>query len=867
MQKKLFIFITGKDAVFELRSELKSVEDIAKRVSIDATSIQSKLMDIESKSEGERILMIEKLRENLALLVDDMADELTKMAIKLNPNRSSEEIESSAQKLKDRKSKSRSLSDSSDIDSDQSTSQRILRKVKRRRKITKSQAERSSTSTDLSSNSEDVVDKGTLNVKDEPFVISQNIDDLMNGASNESIRKQTDFLGFGNDDDNDDDGFEIGIKTEFNDTLSSQLPTSPKNASQSNSSPNDKYADIDENSQIINNKGVEREKKQPTENSAIGSMEVNAEHSSSLASVSDNNDDDVEESDEDIRRYLKIKISINLHSFIKYFRAIFRLLDFKSIESKRIASTAAAAKLNGIVEPKKPEPKKKPPKEDGLEKILADSLDTEQMGGDSDEEKEDGEEYTEEHFLKEQNEQYKEQLLLTSDSELGSESDERMNGNFFIFQKSFSLESKILLRISSIFTGKGSDFDFDEDSNSNESLVGKFLADELNESDQNVSNETNKEKKSKENKIVSDSKKEVKSKTKESSPNENEDENIDRFDEDLDESEFEFDESESGSVSEAPRKSKSTIGKNVFSNIEKEKHIVIPSDGDDASGNELKKKPTSDKRKSDADSSEKDSDILDTTMFKSNKKDYTHNQLSKKLVQANRNKQSTSRISPECISVSSDDFEIECTSVEKKTSSNNNNNNDDDEVEEKEKRGQRKLLRHDQLADDTKLAQREESDRIKRLDKKNERLSQFMESQRKSQSQSQERIDPNAVILDVDTKKDEKIFVHSEITKHLKPHQVEGIKFMYDCCYGSVDSLEKYPGSGCILAHCMGLGKTLQLITLLHTVICYPQLKTDKVIVICPKSTVMNWKEEIERWLGNIKNTRRLKLFHFPEQS
>lgn len=90
--------------------------------------------------------------------------------------------------------------------------------------------------------------------------------------------------------------------------------------------------------------------------------------------------------------------------------------------------------MNGIVEPKKPEPKKKPQKEDGLEKILADSLDTEQMGGDSNEEKVDREEYTEEHFLKEQNEQYKEQLLQTSDSELGSDS-ERLNGNYFFSQR------------------------------------------------------------------------------------------------------------------------------------------------------------------------------------------------------------------------------------------------------------------------------------------------------------------------------------------------------------------------------------------------------------------------------------------------
>lgn len=312
--------------------------------------------------------------------------------------------------------------------------------------------------------------------------------------------------------------------------------------------------------------------------------------------------------------------------------------------------------------------------------------------------------------------------------------------------------------------------------------------------------------------------------------------------------------SDVGSAKEKPRKAQSTVGKNLFSNVVKEHRILIPSD-DEMSGNESMTL-SSGKPKTEAAVAES----IDTSMFKSDKKNSTPLQVSR-ILQSNRAKQSTSRLTPECISVSSDDdFEIEATSVEKK------GGNDDEEVES-EKRVKRKLLRHDQLADDTKLAQREESDRIKRLDKKNERLSQFIESQRSSQEESQLQVDPNEVLLDFDTKKDERILVHREITKHLKPHQVEGIKFMYDCCYGSVDNLEKFPGSGCILAHCMGLGKTLQLITLLHTVISYPQLKTDKVLVICPKSTVMNWKEEIERWLRPIKSSREIKLFHFPEQS
>lgn len=407
-------------------------------------------------------------------------------------------------------------------------------------------------------------------------------------------------------------------------------------------------------------------------------------------------------------------------------------------------------------------------------------------------------------------------------------------------------------------SGKGSDLDSEDSGRSDVSLLGKFLASESRSSDGNSPVETKKKEKPVEK--PTDPTKKLEQKTKESSQKKNDVEDVQMDDDELDiDSDIEFDVSESGSASllEAPRKSKSTVGKNVFASIEKEKHILIPSDDEDISDSETKKKSSN--KKIEADSSEKD-ETLDTTMFKSSKKDFTPNQLSR-ILQTNRTKQSTSRLTPECISVSSDDdFEIDTTTNEKK------NGNDDDD-EEKEKRGKRKLLRPDQLADDTKHAQKEESDRIKRLDKKNERLTQFVESHRVSQNDSESQDDPNEVLLDIDSKKDKKIFVHPEITKHLKKHQVEGIKFMYDCCYGSVDNLDKFPGSGCILAHCMGLGKTLQLITLLHTVICYPQLKTDKVLVICPKSTVMNWKEEIERWLGSIKNNRRLKLFHFPEQS
>lgn len=88
--------------------------------------------------------------------------------------------------------------------------------------------------------------------------------------------------------------------------------------------------------------------------------------------------------------------------------------------------------------------------------------------------------------------------------------------------------------------------------------------------------------------------------------------------------------------------------------------------------------------------------------------------------------------------------------------------------------------------------------------------------------------------------------------------------FRYDTCYGSIGDSVKTE-SGCILAHCMGLGKTLQLITLVHTLIMNKELNTKRVIVICPKSTIMNWCEEFQKWLKNIKSND-LKVWFFEDQ-
>ncbi|XP_060534164.1 DNA repair and recombination protein RAD54-like [Cylas formicarius] len=102
-------------------------------------------------------------------------------------------------------------------------------------------------------------------------------------------------------------------------------------------------------------------------------------------------------------------------------------------------------------------------------------------------------------------------------------------------------------------------------------------------------------------------------------------------------------------------------------------------------------------------------------------------------------------------------------------------------------------------------------------------------------------------------KSDKNILVHVVVDPALgnilRPHQREGVKFMYDCVTG-VQIPDSY---GCIMADEMGLGKTLQCITLLWTLVRQgPEAKPliTKGIIVCPSSLVKNWFNEINKWLN-----------------
>ncbi|EGF78881.1 hypothetical protein BATDEDRAFT_12619, partial [Batrachochytrium dendrobatidis JAM81] len=84
----------------------------------------------------------------------------------------------------------------------------------------------------------------------------------------------------------------------------------------------------------------------------------------------------------------------------------------------------------------------------------------------------------------------------------------------------------------------------------------------------------------------------------------------------------------------------------------------------------------------------------------------------------------------------------------------------------------------------------------------------------------------------------------------LRPHQIEGVQFLYNCTTG-----EQVAGAfGCIMADEMGLGKTLQCIALLWTLLRQSPIPgkpwIEKAIIACPSSLVKNWANELKKWLG-----------------
>uniref|UniRef100_A0A7M4FW81 Transcriptional regulator ATRX n=1 Tax=Crocodylus porosus TaxID=8502 RepID=A0A7M4FW81_CROPO len=183
--------------------------------------------------------------------------------------------------------------------------------------------------------------------------------------------------------------------------------------------------------------------------------------------------------------------------------------------------------------------------------------------------------------------------------------------------------------------------------------------------------------------------------------------------------------------------------------------------------------------------------------------------------------------------------------------------NDDSKSPGKGRKKIRKIIKDDKLRTETQNALKEEEERRKRIaerEREREKLREVYASPLKCPITTK-------LVLDEDEEtKEPLVQVNRHIVTKLKPHQVDGVQFMWDCCCESVKKTKTSPGSGCILAHCMGLGKTLQVVSFLHTVLLCDKLDFSTALVVCPLNTALNWLNEFEKWQDGLEDDEKLEV-------
>jgi len=233
------------------------------------------------------------------------------------------------------------------------------------------------------------------------------------------------------------------------------------------------------------------------------------------------------------------------------------------------------------------------------------------------------------------------------------------------------------------------------------------------------------------------------------------------------------------------------------------------------------------------------------------------------------------------------DFEEVVQSAKKRKIRNKKNLDDDEdsEIESNKKKSKikedavetrrriRKIIDDSKLKQDTVDALKQEQERLKRIEKQKllsvsnqEEPTVIGDSDIEEIQELDKTLSPvkpitikNSSGLYLDAAK--LIQVDNKIATKLKKHQIEGIKFMFESCYESVEEIKKgNRGDGCILAHCMGLGKTFQVVSFVHTLVAHAEMtKTKRIIVLTPVNALLNWRQEFQDWLKSCD--KRVNVF------
>eukprot|EP00277_Geminigera_cryophila_P005510 CAMPEP_0179429774 /NCGR_PEP_ID=MMETSP0799-20121207/15062_1 /TAXON_ID=46947 /ORGANISM="Geminigera cryophila, Strain CCMP2564" /LENGTH=666 /DNA_ID=CAMNT_0021205837 /DNA_START=164 /DNA_END=2160 /DNA_ORIENTATION=- len=223
------------------------------------------------------------------------------------------------------------------------------------------------------------------------------------------------------------------------------------------------------------------------------------------------------------------------------------------------------------------------------------------------------------------------------------------------------------------------------------------------------------------------------------------------------------------------------------------------------------------------------------------------------------------------------------------------NNGDDDE--EDAKMGKRKKEDSDEEEDDKAKTKKQRKTlgldarkirKIKDVSGEAKVLQDREEERARWEEELRKRGTPSAMgkeIINPFAEPSDQIKIHPILAARLKPHQVEGVRFLWQRAMdgrahgnnargglGSLHALEDGDkGAGCVLAHNMGLGKTFQVITFLHTIavnIPVSNIELRRMLVLGPVNTLQNWKAELDRWIperGVLPGNRHMSVFILDE--
>jgi transcriptional regulator ATRX len=198
-------------------------------------------------------------------------------------------------------------------------------------------------------------------------------------------------------------------------------------------------------------------------------------------------------------------------------------------------------------------------------------------------------------------------------------------------------------------------------------------------------------------------------------------------------------------------------------------------------------------------------------------------------------------------------YEVENDNEDHDNEINNKNGNIKNEQEDEEdnspikrnshggRKNIRKIIDDQELDIQTKHAVEAELERRKRIEEKQKEYNNNLLEQSTyiTHINNEENNNSNRrLILELDKTTNEPLIeVSSKLLQQLKPHQCDGIRFLWNNVFESIDAIQnkKQQGNGCILAHCMGLGKTLQIITFIHTIFNYDKITNVRTcLVLCP---------------------------------